>query len=74
MNKPTDFQFDSRDDSFPVMDLGAADEETENKLYDQIISKVLNNPRIDKKTLLQRFISKIELESNVNAGLSEELS
>jgi methionyl-tRNA synthetase len=39
-----------------------------------IIAKVLNNPRIDKKTLLQKFISKIEMESNIGAGLSDELS
>ena len=35
---------------------------------------MLGNPRIDKRTLLQKFISKIEMESNMNAGLSSELS
>ena len=52
------------------------DEEQENKLYDMIISKVLSNPRIDKKTLLQKFICKLEMESNIQkgAGLSDELA
>ena len=35
---------------------------------------MLSNPRIDKRTLLQKFISKIELESNLNENLSSELS
>ena len=39
-----------------------------------IIAKVLSNPRIDKKTLLKKFISKIEMESNIGGGLSDELS
>jgi len=44
-------------------------------MYDILISKVLSNPRIDKRTLLQKFISKIELESNMNnIGLASELS
>jgi len=43
-------------------------------MYDILISKVLSNPRIDKKTLLQKFISKIEMESNMNNGMSSELS
>lgn len=43
-------------------------------MYDVIISKVLSNPRIDKKTLLQKFISKIEMESHMGQGLSDELS
>ena len=43
-------------------------------MYDVIISKVLNNPKIDKRTLLQKFISKIEMESNMNAGISSEIS
>ena len=44
-------------------------------MYDRIISKVLSNPRIDKRTLLQKFISKIEMESNMmNGGLASELS
>ena len=66
-----DFQFDSREESFPFQH----DEESDNKLYDNIISKVLSNPRIDKLTLLQKFISKIEMESNMqNGGLASELS
>ncbi len=43
-------------------------------MYDLIISKVMSNPRIDKRTLLRKFISKIEMESNNNTGLSSELS
>lgn len=44
-------------------------------MYDQIIAKVLNNPRIDKRTLLKKFIAKIEMESNVQkGGLASELS
>ena len=43
-------------------------------MYDMIISRVLNNPKIDKRTLLQKFISKIEMESNLNAGISSEIS
>lgn len=43
-------------------------------MYDLIISKVLGNPKIDKRTLLQKFISKIEMESNMNGGLASELS
>ena len=36
---------------------------------------MLGNPRIDKKTLLMKFISKMEMESNIGgAGLSDELS
>ena len=73
--KAKEFQFDSRDDSFVVADSQNADEEDENKMYDILISKVLSNPRIDKRTLLQKFISKIELESNMNnIGLASELS
>ncbi len=43
-------------------------------MYDLIISKVMSNPRIDKRTLLRKFISKIEMESNNISGLSSELS
>jgi len=68
------FPFDSRDESFGGVDSQNYDEEGENKLYDMIIAKVLNNPRIDKKTLLKKFISKIEMESNIGGGLSDELS
>ena len=54
--------------------MGSRDEESESKMYDLIISKVMSNPRIDKRTLLRKFISKIEMESNNNTGLSSELS
>jgi len=36
---------------------------TDTRIYDAIISKLLENPRIDKKTLLTKFISKLECES-----------
>ena len=40
-----------------------------------IISRVLNNPKIDKRTLLQKFISRIEMESDLNnAGINSEIS
>ena len=71
------FQFDSRDDSFAALDSAleeSAEGTQENKMYDMIISRVLNNPKIDKRTLLQKFISKIEMESNLNAGISSEIS
>lgn len=68
------FPFDSRDE-FDQHGLDSQTEEDgESKMYDLIISKVLSNPRIDKKTLLQKFISKIEMESNMGMGLSDELS
>ena len=41
-------------------------EETDSpdtQVYDAIISKLLENPRIDKKALLHRFISKMETDS-----------
>ena len=70
-----DFQFDSREESFAAGAEFQNDEEGEAKMYDMIISKVLSNPRIDKRTLLQKFISKIEMESNMmNGGLASELS
>lgn len=47
-----DFQFDSREESFAAGVEFQNDEEGENKMYDMIISKVLSNPRIDKRTLL----------------------
>ena len=35
---------------------------------------MLNDPQIDKRILLQKFISKIEMESNMKSGLASELS
>ena len=70
----SEFKLDSNDNSFAAMDLPQTDDESDAKMYDMIISKVLGNPRIDKRTLLQKFISKIEMESNMNTGLSTELS
>jgi len=71
-----DFQFDLKEEeSFEAIEF-QNDKEKENKMYDQIIAKVLNNPRIDKRTLLKKFIAKIEMESNVQNGghLASELS
>ena len=72
------FPFDSRSDSLNgglgIDSNSLGDEDSEAKMYDVIISKVLSNPRIDKKTLLRKFISKIEMESNIGGGLSDELS
>ena len=46
----------------------------DNKLYDHIISRLIDNPRIDKKALLERFISKIELDTNSqHQRLSDEM-
>ena len=73
-NVDSEFKLDSNDNSFAALEYLPADDEGEAKMYDMIISKVLGNPRIDKRTLLQKFISKIEMESNVNTGLSTELS
>lgn len=70
----SEFKLDSNDNSFAALDDHQGDDESEAKMYDMIISKVLGNPRIDKRTLLQKFISKIEMESNMNTGLSTELS
>ena len=53
------------------------EDDSENKMYDMIIQRVLSNPKIDKRTLLQKFISKIEMESNIHkgaGGLSSELA
>jgi len=33
-------------------ELGSADDELDSNMYDVIISKVLSNPKIDKRTLL----------------------
>lgn len=44
----------------PAVDL----DDKDGKVYDAIVSKVLNNPKIDKRTLLQKFITRIEMDSN----------
>ena len=48
------FQFDSRDDSFAAVDSIVDENEagSESNMYDLIISRVLSNPKIDKRTLL----------------------
>ena len=49
-------------------------DEPENKLYDAIISKIIDDPRIDKKTLIKKFIAKLEMESNISGQMMSELS
>ena len=49
-------------------------EESESKMYDVIVSKLINNPKIDKRTLIQRFITKIEMESNNSGQLASEIN
>ena len=74
-NELKQFQLDSKEDSLSVIESQLREEEQgENKVYDLIISKVLNDPQIDKRILLQKFISKIEMESNMKSGLASELS
>ena len=64
------------DDSLLQVDsILPGDESPDTKIYDAIISKLLENPRIDKKTLLHRFISKIESDSKDEADrMSEEMA
>ena len=50
------------------------EEDAENKMYDNIITKIIDNPKIDKKTLIQRFIAKLEMESNMSGKMASELS
>lgn len=51
-----------------------AEDTVDSQLYDKIIQKIIDNPKIDKRTLMQRFIVKIEMESNNAGGIVEELS
>ena len=51
-----------------------AEDTADSQLYDKIIQKIIDNPKIDKRTLMQRFIVKIEMESNNAGGIAEELS
>ena len=67
----TGFPFGS-EDSITGMD--SLLEESESKMYDIIVSKLINNPKIDKRTLIQRFITKIEMESNNSGQLASELN
>ena len=48
--------------------------EIDNKVYDDIVSKIIEDPRIDKKTLIQKFIAKMEMESNISVQMTSELS
>ena len=36
-----------------------------SQVYDQIVDKLIDNPRIDKRTLFQKMIAKLELEQNL---------
>ena len=65
------FPFDSQDS---IVGMDSILEESESKMYDMIISKLINNPKIDKRTLIQRFITKIEMESNNSGQLASELN
>jgi len=38
------------------------------------VSKIIDNPRIDKRTLIQRFITKMEMESNNSSVFAQELN
>jgi hypothetical protein len=50
-------------------------ENPDSHVYDHIISKLLDNPKIDKKALLDRFIQKIELEADsVHQSSKDEIS
>lgn len=65
------FPFDSQDS---IAGMDSLLEESESKMYDIIISKLINNPKIDKRALIQRFITKIEMESNNSGQLASELN
>ena len=65
------FPFDSQDS---ITGMDSLIEESESKMYDVIVSKLINNPRIDKRTLIQRFITKIEMESNNSGQLANDLN
>jgi len=51
-----------------------ADDTGDSMMYDKIIQKIIDNPKIDKRTLMQRFIVKIEMESNNAGGIADELN
>lgn len=51
-----------------------AEDTGDSQLYDKIIQKIIDNPKIDKRTLMQRFIVKIEMESNNAGGIADELN
>ena len=54
-----------QEESIPHVDSILFDNEApDTQVYDHIIAKLLENPKIDKKALLDRFIYKIELESD----------
>ena len=49
-------------------------DDTDSQLYDRIVQKLIDNPKINKKTLMQRFISRIEMESNNAGAMNDELN
>lgn len=65
--------FDSQD-SILHGDALLAEDTVDSKLYDKIIQKIIDNPKIDKRTLMQRFIAKIEMESNNVGTMADELN
>ena len=56
--KAGELDFYAQDSQLIGTDSQALMEDTDNKVYDAIISKLISDPRIDKKTLIQRFIAK----------------
>lgn len=59
--------FDDDDSPGKANESADGDETGDSLIYDKIIQKIIENPKIDKKTLIQRFISRIELEQNIAA-------
>lgn len=66
--------FNSQDESIIRGDPLSAEDTGDSHLYDKIIQKIIDNPKIDKRTLMQRFIAKIEMESNNVGGIADELN
>jgi hypothetical protein len=66
--------FNSQDESLMRGDPLSAEDTVDSHMYDKIIQKIIDNPKIDKRTLMQRFIAKIEMESNNVGGIAEELN
>lgn len=65
-----DFHFDSQesllrsgvDSLIPDEMMQANFGANNSQVYDQIVDKLIDDPRIDKRTLFQRMIAKLELE------------
>ena len=52
----------------------SAEDTGDSQIYDKIIQKIIDNPKIDKRVLMKRFIAKIEMESNNAGGFAGELN